>query len=135
MQNDCVIHNGCRTHNGYAQACRNGKPVRAHRLAYEGAFGPIPKGLLVCHRCDNRACVNPEHLFLGTPAENSKDMAMKKRSTFGAKNPQAKLDDESVRQIRCASKLGIEAGWLASLFGVTAITIRDVCTRTWKHVQ
>jgi HNH endonuclease len=64
---------------GYGRIARNGTRVYAHRAAYELAYGPIPKDMCVLHSCDNRRCVRPDHLFLGTKRDNMLDMAAKGR--------------------------------------------------------
>jgi len=76
----CWLWTGSVTKSGgYGQLSIHNRPVRAHRFAYELIVGPIPEGLRVCHHCDVPRCVRPDHLFLGTAKDNTRDMMAKKR--------------------------------------------------------
>jgi len=83
---------------GYGYKRIGKKRYRVHRLAYEDWYGPIPKGMMVLHKCDNRKCYNPEHLFLGTAKDNAIDMVNKGRHNAGKGN--SKLTEEQVKEIR-----------------------------------
>lgn len=134
--NGCWEWQGTITRDGYG---RLGKQS-AHRHSWTIYSGPIPNGMLVCHHCDNRRCVNPGHLFLGTPLDNSRDMVAKGRSPKwngqrrGAGNPRANLDEHMVRQIR-RLRGRITLRELGKKFGVNHSTISDIFQgRTWTHV-
>lgn len=98
----------------------------AHRLAYEKHVGPIPKGVLVRHTCDNRLCVNPTHLLLGTPAQNSQDMKDRARQARGETHSQAKLAGATVRRIRRMLAYGFAQRFIALSVGVSQTTISDI---------
>ena len=116
---------------------------RATRVAWELTYGPIPKGLLVCHHCDNPPCVRPDHLFLGTKSDNMRDAINKGyQHASGEQLPFAKLTLLKAREIRnlYSSRVGTyrEATTsqrkLAAKFGVSRRTIRAVLTKiTWKE--
>lgn len=99
---DCWEWNGTISVYGYGVIAERINGVftqyKAHRLSYEYNHGPIPDGLLICHTCDNRKCVNPQHLYSGTEADNARDKAVRNR-VKGERHPQAKLTARQAREI------------------------------------
>ena len=116
----CWVWTGGKLESGYGQfKLRSYVRVSSHRLSYEWANGAIPDGMFVCHKCDNPPCVNPAHLFLGTPKDNMHDMIDKGRRVLapaiGEKNGRAVLTVEKVAEIRASS---VPYRKLAAQYGV-----------------
>lgn len=119
---------------GYGQFNFNGMKL-VHRLIWCAIHGRPPIGMCVCHKCDNRKCINPAHLFLGTQQDNLEDMLSKGRNAKGAMLPNTVLTPRQVRYIRKQYKRG-RGSLLANQFGVNANTIYDVVKlRTWSYVK
>lgn len=105
---------------------------RAHRVSWESVNGPIPKGFMICHKCDTPPCVNPSHMFLGTAADNSRDCVSKKRANNGAKHHKAKLNDKQVIEILNDRR---PAYVIARDYGVSDVSICFIkLGRTWSNV-
>jgi hypothetical protein len=127
---------------GYGVLRVNGKPMLAHRYAWTIFRGPIPDrsdlahGSVVMHMCDNRACVNPDHLRVGTQADNVRDMDEKGRrrtgSMPGSTHHQSKLTESDVIAIRLSNE---PHGVLAEKYGVTPEAIQYARRNGWRHVQ
>lgn len=139
-QTGCLEWTGYVFPNRYGQFLLRGVRMPAHRAAWILAHGPVADGLCVCHRCDNRKCVNVEHLFLGTYQDNADDMVAKGRWTpripnRGVKVNTAKLTEDDVREMRRLCGLGWSYKDLAAKFGVGHTSVRKTCIRLyWKHV-
>lgn len=133
---ECLEWTGQLNTHGYGTFKRQGKVHAAHRISYKQSHGEIPKGMFVCHTCDNRKCCNPLHLFLGTPKENSEDRDAKGRGSRGERSGVAKLSEKDVLEIR--KKYSPERNSsrkLAREYDVSKPTILRVVNRkTWRHI-
>lgn len=147
--NDCWEWRAGKMATGYGSCRYNGSTQTTHRVAWQLTYGPIPAGMFVCHHCDNRICVRPDHLFLGTHADNMRDMAKKGRNYRAICTPErpshnrgsghglSKLTEPDVAEIR---RLYASGHYLqreiAERFGVNPGTVSGIVgRRSWRHVE
>lgn len=132
---DCWEWIGPVDDKGYGRLTVDGKSYSASKISYILHCGPIPKGELVCHDCDNPPCTNPVHLFSGTSADNVADMHAKWRHAHGVRHWKAKLTEADVIQIRALHADGVSQTEIAKQYGVSQVNIgRIVHRKNWKHV-
>lgn len=136
----CWEWSGGKFPTGYGAFSVKGRTLKAHRASYAEFVGPIPAGMFVCHQCDNPGCVNPEHLFLGTPADNMADKSRKGRSMRGEKCNTAKLSEGEAKLVKeflkrhrpIRGQHGGPCRFLARWFGVTQPAITAIHhSRNW----
>lgn len=135
---DCWWWTGNKNLRGYGHFRVNLNTVGAHRFSYERYNGKIPDGMLVCHKCDNPSCVNPEHLFAGTYKDNMADMYSKNRNNtvFGEHVGTSKLTGNKVIEIREMLAAGQTQSSIAEAFDVSQASISHINTeKKWKHIH
>ena len=126
----------------YGKFWLNGKYGKAHRASYTMHKGEIPEGMCVLHKCDIPACVNPDHLFLGTKQDNSKDMLEKNRGGHWKNPPRvnkrkdSKLTEDIVRDIRARCGAGESQGTVAKLYKIGQPTVHKIVHKQrWAHIS
>lgn len=135
---DCWDWQANKDYKGYGSFVFNGKQQKAHRVAWELTYGRIPDSLHCLHRCDRPSCVRPDHLFLGTNADNMADMVRKGRNKphKGVNNNKAKLTEDQVKQIReihFAGKATLSE--IGLMFKVSGVQVGNIVRReSWKHI-
>jgi hypothetical protein len=129
----CHVWIGTVDSHGYGRISFKHKNWLVHRLSYILKYGEIPDGVKACHKCDNPLCINPDHLFLGTQAENMDDMFSKGRGAVGAAYKRSELTDELVLRIKIDKRTQLE---IAKDYGVSRTNISAIKTgRAWSHVK
>jgi len=129
----CWLWNLSLNRDGYGLVNTLRKTRQAHRVAYELAIGPIPRGMCVLHHCDVPPCINPSHLFLGTPAANMADRDRKNRQARYERQWRARLTQDAVRAIRSSSE---PVAALAARYDIDSSAIQAVLDgRTWKGIS
>lgn len=135
-QNGCWVWRGPRNHGGYGRVHLRGKRYRAHRVLWQGLNGPVPEGFEVLHRCDNRSCINPDHLFLGTAADNNHDMVAKGRQVRGEAVGTRRLTESQVLDVLERLRSGESHKAISERYAVHPGTISKIACRTrWRHLK
>lgn len=132
----CWQWTGYTASTGYGKLWLHGSTPRAHRLSYCLHKGPIPDGHMVRHTCDNKSCVNPDHLLTGTVRDNAQDALDRDRYRRGVDNYRARLTEDEVHAIRSAAAVGETQVALASRYGVSRSAIQWILKgKTWAHLM
>lgn len=137
--NECWEWQGTESHDGYGQfgigTSKKHWTIRPNRILWTIINGSIPEGHFVCHKCDNRSCVNPNHLFLGTPKDNMVDMAKKGRTgiSLGEKHGTSKLKQDDIPVIKKLLLRKIPQIKIAEIYNVSQYAISKIKTgKTWR---
>lgn len=131
-KDDCWEWKLAKSWKGYGRVSMNGLILKAHRVAFS-LYNDIPDGMHVLHKCDNRACCNPRHLFLGTNADNMRDKKQKGRAAKGENHHKSVLTKPIVRFIKQSC---LPQRRLADIFGVSQSNISSIKTgKSWRHVR
>lgn len=138
----CWEWRGGRTGQGYGVFSAENRSELAHRQSWMLYRGPIPKGMYVLHTCDNTGCVNPDHLWIGTPLDNMQDKTAKGRGRYlpsyvkGSQHGMAKLSDDEVRQMRRLRNEGRKLVDIATAFGISKSSAGRICSgKSWRHLH
>ena len=139
LDGNCLLWTGCVNHKGYGRVLVGGKNCYAHRVVWSAYYGEIPKGKMICHKCDNPLCVNIKHLYLGDQNTNSADMVRRGRAKNGSatvrheKHPNARLTYPEVEKIRLLyARGGVTQQELSDEFKISRGQIwRIVSGRSW----
>lgn len=140
LENGCQICDTAYRHvSGYyeLQISENNVQhrLKCHVFSYMHFKGVIPNRMYVCHKCDNRYCCNPDHLFLGTPSQNAKDMVQKGRGLVGERNHKTKFTERDVLNIYADLDSGMFRSEIAKKMGVSSVTICHIANgRNWRHL-
>jgi hypothetical protein len=135
--NGCLEWQGFINPAGYGEIGLGGREdgiTGVHRAAWLVAVGEIPAGMFVCHTCDNRRCVEPTHLFLGTLQDNVDDMVRKGRQAAGSRLPHTKLTSQQVAQIRAMRDAGSRQRDIAMLFDLSQSYVSELCARLYRRL-
>lgn len=133
----CWMWRRAKTPSTYGYIRHEGRGERAHRLSYRVFCGPIPDGMFVCHHCDTPACINPQHLFIGSAGDNNRDMMRKGRAKIvrGEASGKSILTEASATEILRRHAAGERSPELAKAFDVSLTTVQDLIRgNTWADL-
>lgn len=136
ITDSCWLWKAALTQDGYGAFWWDGKTLPAHRYAWSFYNGDIPKGMVICHKCDVMSCANPDHLFLGTVQDNHADMVKKRRNASGEKSGKAKLTSTQIIEMREKYKNSTHSCTeLSKEYGITRENVYYIVHyKTWRNI-
>lgn len=133
----CWYWIGTGQNEGYGVVYKDQKPKLAHRMSFELYKHAIPSGMIVMHSCDNRKCVNPDHLSLGTNKDNMQDMIKKGRKVIGKRRqPDRRITEDDAREIKRMYAEGVPPKEISRIKNMIHSTVESICYNvSWKHIK